>query len=143
MHYKQAGNETYRLMRQAKSNFFMQSARQGLKGFWRNIETCTDLGRIKSHFIPWPCTSQILAKASANKINNYFTDSDNDTVQSFKTSALTSNDALTQAPTLIFSFKNISTANVSNIPSRALKYRPVLGTMGYGHKCRRYCNGER
>ena len=57
----------------AKRHFFLSNANTNSTKFGCQVKTCTGLGKLKQHLIPWPFSTQAISKASANGINEHFT----------------------------------------------------------------------
>ena len=70
--YKKLRNETKRIIKLAKREFFIRGSRSGTSYFWKNIKCCSGLGRVKNVMNPWPWTTSAQAMSSANKLNGHF-----------------------------------------------------------------------
>ena len=67
--YKSSRNAVTNTIQLAKREFFICDARMGSKQFWRHINNCTGLGRIKQLYLPLPSHNVTAAKMLANRIN--------------------------------------------------------------------------
>ena len=52
--YKKLRNETKRIIRLVKREFFIRGSRSGTLYFWKNIKCCSGLSRVKNVMNHWP-----------------------------------------------------------------------------------------
>ena len=121
--YKKLRNETKRIIRLTKREFFIRGSRSGTSYFWKNIKCCSGLGRVKNVMNPWPWATSAQAMSSANKLKGHFIESVTNIANTFQSTSAAVSDNLTNTISsnvsdIIglngFSFKNISSTDVAS-----------------------------
>ena len=110
--YKGQWNRCISAIRTAKRSFLMDSARNNTANFWRQVKTSTGLGKQKSFQLPWPCSTQIISKTTANAINQHFVTSVDSLVEGNVASCDNSAQTMNYVEETEFSFCEFNEADV-------------------------------
>ena len=121
--YKSARNHCVSVIRNAKRSFFIKSAEDGVKKFWKNIKLCSGLGKTKNTSLPWPHSNSFISKQSANAINSNFIASVNSLCKSSNSS-----DSRT-SPSCDNCNRNILTDNTQRYRFRHVSATDVLSAI--------------
>jgi hypothetical protein len=105
-------------IRLAKRSYLLDSARNKPLMFWRQVKSCTGLGKTKRSLLPWPCSTPVISKSSANALNEHFIASVRSAVPSNNNSSEskcnidnTSNDVCYGK----FSFREITMSDIASV----------------------------
>ena len=71
IYYKQSCNIYNSAIRQAKRNLLISGLKKLSATLWKHLKTCCGSSKLRSATFPWPVNTKILAKTSANEINNH------------------------------------------------------------------------
>ena len=110
--YKGQRNRCISAIRTAKRSFLIDSARNNTANFWRQVKTSTGLRKQKSSQLPWPCSTQIISKTTANAINQHFVTSVDSLIEGNVASCDNSAQTMNYVEETEFSFCELNEADI-------------------------------
>lgn len=116
--YKVKRNKCTASIRLAKRIYLLDSARHKPLMFWRQVKSCTGLGKTKRSLLPWPCSTPVISKSSANALNEHFIASVRSAIPSSNNSS-ESKCSINNTPNDVsydkFSFREITVSDIASV----------------------------
>lgn len=116
--YKVKRNKCTASIRLAKRIYLLDSARHKPLMFWRQVKSCTGLGKTKRSLLPWPCSTPVISKSSANALNEHFIASVRSAIPSSNNS-FESKCSINNTPNDVsydkFSFREITVSDIASV----------------------------